>query len=137
MKLENKKGFIAKVLGVGKGRIILNNLRLAEIKEALTRQDIKDLFASGAISIREIKGRKMIVKRRTRRRYGSIKQPAVNKKRVYMIITRKLRAYISELLKGEKLTKEQYLGLRKEIRASNFKNKAHLKEVLKIRGIKQ
>ena len=103
MKLENKKDFASNVLGAGKGRIIFNKSRLSEIKEAMTRQDIRDLFASGAISIAEIKGRKKIEKRLTRRRAGSRRQPAIDKKRQYIITTRKLRAYLSELRKAEKI----------------------------------
>jgi len=136
MKLENKKKFAAKVLGVGKGRIILNKSRLSEVKEAMTRQDIKDLFDSGAISIAEIKGRRKVEKRVTRRRAGSRKQPAINKKMLYVITTRKLRAYVSELRKNEKITKEQFLKLRNEIRASTFKDKAHFKERIRLIGVK-
>ena len=132
MKLENKKEFAAKVLGIGKGRIVFNKLRLAEIKEAMTRQDIKDLHNDGAIAIKEIKGRKKIVRRRTRRRVGSRKKSIVNKKRIYMTITRKLRSYIAELRKAEKITYEQYLMLRREIRAHNFKDKSRMKERLKL-----
>jgi len=137
MKLENKKSFAAKVLGVGKGRIVFNNLRLAEIKEAMTRQDVKDLFNQGAISVREIKGRSKIEHRKTRRRAGSKRQPNIDKKRVYMTITRKLRNYAAELRKAEKITPEQFLALRKEIRAHNFKDKFHFKERIKMFGGKK
>lgn len=137
MKLENKKDFIAKVLGVGKGRIILNKSRLSEIKEAMTRQDIKDLFNDNAILIREIRGRRKIERRTTRRRAGSRRQPVIDKKMQYMIITRKLRSYVAELRKAEKLTREQFIKLRQEIKASSFKDKAHLKERIKLLGAKK
>ncbi|MBS3065821.1 hypothetical protein J4229_02120 [Candidatus Pacearchaeota archaeon] len=136
MKLENKKDFASNVLGAGKGRIIFNKSRLSEIKEAMTRQDIRDLFASGAISIAEIKGRKKIEKRLTRRRAGSRRQPAIDKKRQYIITTRKLRAYLSELRKAEKITEEHFHKLRKEIRASSFRDKGHMKERIKLMGDK-
>src|SRR3989344_3052553 len=134
MKLENKKDFASNVLGAGKGRIIFNKSRLSEIKEAMTRQDIRDLFASGAISIAEIKGRKKIEKRLTRRRAGSRRQPAIDKKRQYIITTRKLRAYLSELRKAEKITEEHFHKLRKEISASSFISKGHMKERIKLMG---
>ncbi len=132
MKLDKKKAFISKVLGVGKGRIVLNRNRLADIKEAMTRQDIIDLLNDNAIFIRDIKGRKAIVKRTTRRRKGSIKLPVKNSKRKYIILTRKLRGYISELRKAETLPEERYQKLRREIRASLFKSKSHLKERIKL-----
>ena len=55
MKLDKKKAFVAKVLGIGKGRVVLNKNRLADIKEAMTRQDIIDLLNDNAKFIREIK----------------------------------------------------------------------------------
>ena len=45
MKLDKKKTIAARVLNVGKDRVWFNPERLQEIKEAITRQDIKDLIA--------------------------------------------------------------------------------------------
>ena len=128
MKLDGKKDFAARVLGVGKGRIAFNNLRLADIKEALTRQDIIDLCGDGAIIIKEIRGRAKKEKRKTRKRAGSFRHKSKKGKDEYMIITRKSRAYIQELREHESITEEQYQKLRKEIRARMFKDKVHLKE---------
>ena len=49
MNLEKKKALAAKILHVGKERIVFNSERLAEIKESITRQDIRDLFANKSI----------------------------------------------------------------------------------------
>ena len=130
MNLEKKRTLASKTLGVGRERIVLNNERLAEVKEAITRQDIRDLFANGAISIKEVKGRARIQSRKTRRRFGSIKKKIKNGKQKYVILTRKLRAYVKELLDQEIITKEQYLTLRKQIRASIFRSKSHMKEII-------
>jgi len=130
MNLKKKKALAAHTLGVGKARIIMNEERLLEIKEAITRQDIRDLFANKSISIKPVKGRMKKQKRRTRRRFGSIKKKIKRGKYHYVIRTRKFRAYIKELLDQEKITKEQYKKLRKQIRASMFRSKAHLKEIL-------
>lgn len=130
MNLNKKRNLAAKTFEVGKDRIIFNNERLTEIKEAITRQDIRDLYASGAISIKPIKGRKTIVKRRTRRRHGSVKKKIKNGKQNYVKITRKLRAYANELRKQEGITEDQYQTLRKQIRASIFRSKSHFKEIM-------
>lgn len=132
MKLDKKKRLAASTLGVGLGRITFNVNRLDEIKEAITKQDIRDLFGNGAIMVKEIRGSRTAVKEKRRRRgQGSIRKKARNKKREYMIITRKLRAFIVELLKHESISKERYVQLRKEIRAHSFKSKSHLKERIK------
>jgi len=49
MKLDLKKNLAAKTLKVGRDRVQFDNTRLEEIKEAITRQDIRDLATSGAI----------------------------------------------------------------------------------------
>src|SRR3989338_6904131 len=103
MNLEKKKILAARTLGVGKERIIFNIERLSEIKEAITKQDIRELFNNKAIFVKEIKGRKKIEKRRSRRRKGSIKKTIKRSKEKYMILARKLRAYLFELRRKELL----------------------------------
>ncbi len=130
MKLNTKKLLAVKTLGVGKGRIVFNRERLEEIKDAITKQDIRDLIESGAIIIRENNGRRTVLRRRTRRRAGSVRKKVNQSKREYVIRTRKLRAYLVELLLHGKISKEQYKILRTQIKASIFRSKAHLKEHL-------
>jgi large subunit ribosomal protein L19e len=130
MKLEKKKAFVAKVLGIGQARIIFNTTRLNDIKEAITRQDVRELVAQKAIIIRNIIGRKTIVKNESRRRAGSVRKRAVDSKRQYIIITRKLRSYLSHMKIQGKLTHDQYAKLRREIRARGFKSLAQMKECI-------
>ena len=128
MQLNKKKDLAARTLGVGSERIIFNLGKLAEIKEAITKQDIRDLFQSKAIMIKEIKGRKKIILRKRRRRAGSIKKKIKAGKKEYIITTRKLRRHASELRKKNIINYENYLKLRKEIRARIFRDRAHFKE---------
>ena len=128
MQLNKKKELASRVLGIGKKRIIFNKEALDEVKEALTKQDIRDLVKAGSIFVKEVSGTKKNVKRTTRRRAGSVKKKVNTRKRDYMIITRKLRAFISEIRKHGTISSEEYWKLRKEIRAKDFKSKAHMKE---------
>src|SRR3989344_8771257 len=128
MKLDKKKVLAAKVLGVGKGRVIFNKERLDEIKEAITKQDIRELFDAGTISVAQIIGKRVIERRKTRRRMGSIRKKVKSGKRIYIKRTRKLRSYIAELKKHGEITSEQYITLRKQIRASIYRNKTHMRE---------
>ncbi|PIN90837.1 hypothetical protein COU60_00650 [Candidatus Pacearchaeota archaeon CG10_big_fil_rev_8_21_14_0_10_34_76] len=128
MNIGKKRELIARTLGVGKARVRLNKERLDELKDAITRQDVRDLLDAKAIMINDPKGRRTQIKRKTRRRKGSIKKKVNNRKEEYMIITRKLRAYIKELRRKDKLSSEDYIKLRKEIRARDFKSKAQIKE---------
>ena len=94
----------------------------------MTKQDIKDLKAGVAIMIKEIKGRKKIIKRKTRRRAGSRKKKVNSSKQKYVKLTRKLRSYLSFLKSQNKISQEDFIKLRKEIRASSFKSLSQMKE---------
>lgn len=130
MQLAKKKILASKVLGVGKDRIIFKTENLNEIKEAITRQDIKDLHKAGAILVREVSGRKTIVKRKHRRRTGKVKLKVNQSKREYVMLTRKLRKFSKHMLKTGKINKEQYRELRKKIKGKKFKSKRNLQENL-------
>ena len=128
MNLAKKKQLAARTLNVGKERILFNTQRLEDIKEAITKQDIKDLKEDKAIIIKEIKGRRKHLKRKTRRRVGTKKKNPNTKKKEYVIITRKLRRYLSALKNQGKISQENFLALRKEIRTRAFNSLAQLKE---------
>lgn len=134
--LNKRKKLAARVFGVGIERICFDVSRLEEIKEAITKQDIKDLFSSGAITIKEIKGRKTNVKRKTKRGPGKIKRKIKPGKRQYIYHVRKLRRHIQELRTQEKLSEDKYQELRIKIKAREFKDKNHLKEYISSGEIK-
>ncbi|MDO8508416.1 MAG: 50S ribosomal protein L19e [Nanoarchaeota archaeon] len=128
MKLNKKKELAARTLHVGKNRIVFNLQRLDEIKEAITKQDIKDLVNSHAIIVKEVKGRMKKPQRKTRIRQGSRRKKIVDKKREYIIITRKLRNYLAVLKRQGLILPEKYSTLRKEIRARTVKSLSQMKE---------
>lgn len=130
MNLQNKKELAARALGVGKKRIIFNQEGLPEIKEAITKQDIFSLVEEGIISLKPITGRKKKEKRKTKKGPGKIKKKIKQRKQTYVKITRKLRAYIKQLKNSGKIDIETYRDVRKKIKMSTFKSKAHLREYL-------
>jgi large subunit ribosomal protein L19e len=130
MNLARKKELAAKVLKVGKNRILFNEENLAEIKEAITRADIQDLHNSGAITIKPVGGRKKITKRKNRRRTGKVKKKVNNRKQEYVIITRKLRKFTRGLVRTGAIDKDKSNEIRKQIRSRRFRSKRHLKETL-------
>jgi len=131
MKLDLKKKLAANTLKVGKDKVKFDNSRLDEIKEAITRQDIRDLKASGVIYIKQPLGRKKNVKRKHRRRVGKVKKKVKTRKQDYVKMTRKLRNYLKELKKQGKIESEDYKDMRKKIRNRIYKSKRNLKENLK------
>ena len=130
MNLKSKKELSARALKVGKERIMFVHERRDEIKEAITKQDIKDLVADGAIKIKEIKGRKSKPKKHKKRTSGNIRKNVNKRKKEYVIMTRKLRNYAGEMLKSGKISKDEVKELRKKIRNRYFKSKAHMREYM-------
>lgn len=130
MNLKTKKRLAAKTLGVGKRRIIFNPDSLADIKEAITKQDIKSLFDEGIISIKPEKGRKKIKKRKTKRGPGKTRLKIKKRKQEYVKLTRKLRKYLKELNSRGDINKELYYNLRTKIKMRTFKSRAQFKEYI-------
>lgn len=131
MNLKKKKTLAARVLEVGRDRITFIQSRLSEIKEAITKQDIRDLHRDGAIIVKEISGRRKKEKRLRKRSYGHIKKKINKRKENYVVLTRKLRRYIEELKDSKKISKEEGNNLRKKIKGKMFKSKTHFKEHLR------
>ncbi len=127
MNLKKKKALAARTFGVGLRRIEFIEPRIEEIKEAITKQDIRDLQKDGAIVIKNIKGRKKGVKKRNRS-VGNVRKKVNKRKEEYVKMTRKLRKYVSEI-RG-KLTENERKDIRKKIRNKFFKSKSHLKEYI-------
>lgn len=128
MNLRNKKELAARALKVGKERIVFVHERKEEIKEAITKQDIKDLHQDGAIKVKEISGRKKVVGRKRKRGPGNIRKKVNTRKRDYVIMTRKLREYVKNLRERGELSVEEAKDIRKKIRNKTFKSKANLKD---------
>jgi len=135
MNLSKKKSLAARALNVGKDRVFFSAGRLEEIKEAITKQDIKDLYKEGIIKIKNIKGRKTNIKKRRRRSTGNIRKKVNKRKKNYVIMTRKLRSYVSELKKQDRINADDSKEIRKKIRNKSFRSKAHLRE--HIGGLKK
>ncbi len=133
MNLRKKTELAARTLKVGKNRVKFEEPRLEEIKDAITKQDIKDLVVDGAIVIKTIGGRKKI-KKKIRRSTGNIRKKINTRKKDYVIMTRKLRRYVAEMKKQGKLSKEDSDDIRKKIRNKKYSSLANLK--LYIGGLK-
>ena len=129
MNLGKKKSLASRTLKVGKERIRFLASRLKDIKEAITKQDIHDLKKDGAIMVKEVGGRKKVVKS-TSRSPGNIRKKVNVRKQTYVIMTRKLRRYVLEMKKQGKVSQEEFIDIRKKIRNRAFKSKANLKDYI-------
>ena len=128
MNLRKKRALAARTFGVGIDRIEFLQPRLDEIKEAITKQDIRDLQKDGAIRIKNVKGRKRKMIKSKKKTTGNIRKKLNKRKKVYVILTRKLRKHLAE--NKEKVTKKEKEDIRKKIRNKFFRSRSHLKEYL-------
>src|SRR3989338_2245376 len=129
MNLSKKKELAKRAFGIGKDRIIFVESRLDEIKDAITKQDMRDLRGSGAIIIKEASGRRG-AKNKGRRGAGKIIKSTKIRKKDYVVLTRKLRKHIAEIKRSGEITKDKLDDTRKKIRNRIFRSKAHLREHL-------
>jgi len=128
MDLGKKKSLAARTFGVGESRITFVKPRLEEIKEAITKQDIRDLYKDGAIKIKNVKGRKTIARKKKKRTTADIRKKVNKRKKNYVLLTRKLRKHLAEM-KG-KITDKERKDIRKKIRNKFFRSKSHMKEYI-------
>ena len=130
MNLRSKKQLAAKTFGVGKARIAFVNERIEEIKEAITKQDMRNLQKDGAIIIKEIKGRSKNINKKKKKGMGNVRIKVNTRKRDYVILTRKLRKVLADKKSKGEIDRKEIKEIRKKIRNKMFKSKVHLKEYM-------
>jgi len=133
MNLAKKKKLAERTFKVGKKRIVFLKSGLEDIKDAITKQDMRDRYEEGTIIIKEKKGRTKIRKRK-KRTAGNVRKRVKKRKQQYATITRKLRGYVLELKKQGRISNEEAKDLRKKIRNRIFRSKSHLKEYVGDQG---
>lgn len=133
MDLSKKKKLAKRTLGVGEDRIVFLESRIDEIKDAITKQDIRDLQKSGAIIVKEIKGRRSSKKIKRGRSAGNVRKKIKDRKRNYVIMTRKLRAHLKSLGSSKEISKEEMKKIKKRIKNKDFKSKVHINEYMEGR----
>lgn len=138
MKLTNQKRIAAKLLKVGINRVLFDETKLKEIKEAITKEDIRALIKDGAIKARQKKGissfrsKKIKIQKRKGRKQGigsrgGRRKARLSKKRRWMQKVRAQRKLI-KLLKNKKLiTTLTYSKLCKKVKGNFFRSRRHIK----------
>ena len=138
MKLNTQKALAAKLLDCSKKRVIFDTERLEEIKEAITKADLRGLIKDEAISAKPIKknSRGRARKRQEQRRKGKQKGHATRKgkktarapkKMVWMRKIRNQRKFIKLLKDKEIINKEINSDLRSKAKGGFFRSKRHIK----------
>jgi len=138
MKLTVQKRLAASVLRCSPKRVKLMAERIPDIKEAITKADIRALVSEGVISKVQEKGvsrvrarhkaeqRKKGLQRGPGKRKGK-KTSIVSRKEAWMTKIRAQRTFLAELKEKSLLDAAAYKNLYRKSKGGFFRNKRHIK----------
>jgi len=138
MNLSNQKRLSAEIMGCGKNKVWFDESRLDEIKEAITKADLRKLVSELAIQKKahdgnsRVRARKRIIQRRKGRQQGAGTRKGkasarLPRKQKWMILVRGLRGFIKELKTNDLISKKTYRQLYLKIKGGFFRSKRHVK----------
>jgi len=138
MNLSVQKRMAASILKAGKNRIIFDNSKLNEIKEAITKRDIRNLINSGVIKLDQKHGfssfriNKLRAQKRKGKRKGlgsrkGKKTARLGRKKKWMIKVRVQRKFLKYLKQNKLISIHVYRKIYKMIKSDVFRSKRHLK----------
>ena len=146
MNLANHRRIRAEVMKVGKNRVWFDKKQLAEIKEAITKQDIRTLVSKNVIQARpevgnsRVRARKRILQRRKGRQQGKgtrkgKRTARLSRKGAWMVHVRSQRRFIKELKSKNLIDVSTYRNLYGKVKGHYFRNKRHIKLYLTERHL--
>ena len=145
MKLKIQKRLAAQILKSSESNIWLDSTRLDEIKEAITKADVKSLIKDKAIRVKKIRGTSKFrirkvqkQKSKGRRRGPGSKKSSVNaritKKRRWINHVRMQRVFLQNLRDNGVIDKTSYRSLYMKSKGGFFRSKRHLKIYIQDHG---
>ncbi|MFH1174688.1 MAG: 50S ribosomal protein L19e [archaeon] len=146
MKLTVQKRLAAGILGCSPKRVVFHTERLDEIKEAITREDIRGLVADGAIirtnaqGVSRARANKRLVQYRKGRRKGQGSQKGkatarLNAKTDWIHRVRLQRAFLANLKEKGFISKAATREVYTKIKGGFFRNKRHVKLFMEEKGL--
>ena len=138
MKLTSQRRIAAQTLKCGQGRIWFDQNRLEEIKQAITKADIKHLIQDHAVQKRPEVGvshgrfRKRMIQRRKGRQHGmgtrkGKKSARLSPKKDWTRRIRTQRSFLKLLRDKNLVTRTVYHMLYKKAKGGFFRSKRHIK----------
>lgn len=138
MKLDTQKRLAAAILKCSPKRIKFDPARLQDIKEAITKADLKELIGEKSITRVPARGvsRGRARARAEQRRKGLQKGPGSRKSKITARITKKdawikkiriQRDFVKELRDKKIIAPETYKNLYRKVKGGFFRSKRHIK----------
>lgn len=137
MKLTSQRRIAAKLLKVGKNRVHFDQEKLGEIKEAITKADIRSLINEKTIKAKPIKGISRYRARKTKkqkskgRRKGpgsrkGTRKARLSKKKRWMLKVRAQRKFINELKEKKQIESKVFRNIYKKVSGNYFRSRRHI-----------
>lgn len=136
VNVKFQKRIAAKILKVGITKVWLDPNHLKEIKEAITKADIRKLIKKSYIKTKEdfLKWR-WKEKRGKRVRKGG-KYSIISRKRRWILRIRPIRRFLKELKQKGIIDNQTFKELYRLAKGGMFRHTGHLKKYLEQKGIK-
>jgi len=138
MNLKVQKKLAAGVFKCSPKKVSFDNDRLDDLKESITKTDIRSLIQEGAIKLKATKGpsrvraRKRLVQKRKGRRQGpgtrkGKKGARLTKKAVRITTMRSQRSFLKELREKKIIPTITYRSLYLKVKGGFFRSVRHIK----------
>jgi len=134
-----QKRLAADIMKVGQSRIAMDPEHLEDIKNAITRRDIKKMISKGYIKVKRSKiKRPKLYQKKKKRGPGSKKgssRAKFTKKERWMQTVRPLRKMLKELRDKGKIDTRTYRKTYLLVKSGMFRSRSHMKLYLKQKGV--
>jgi len=146
MELKVQKRITSSLYGVGKNRIKFDQDSLSEIKEAITKKDIRSLVKDKKIIIEQknsssrFRARKRITQRRKGRQKGKGSRKGTStsrlpRKKRWILKIRSQRKFLKILKEKKLIDSKVYRQLYMQSKSGFFRSKSHLKTYIIERNL--
>lgn len=146
MRLKNQRRISAQILKVGTGKVWFNPEKLSEIKEAITKSDIRSLMSAGTIKAKKIplqsksRTRALRAKKRNGLRIGKGSRKGkrtarLSRKRAWINRIRTQRTFLRLLKEKKLLDNKTSREMMAKAKGGFFRNKRHIKIYLQENGV--
>lgn len=138
MNLKKKRRIAGTLLKAGSKRVWFNPDKLTEIKEAITKGDMRNLIMDGSVRVKPKRGnsrfrlRETLVQKRKGRRQGPGTRKGkatsrLSRKDEWMNRIRKQREFLKVLKDKKVVDNQKYRELRQKAKGGFFRSKRHIK----------
>ncbi|MGV8171088.1 MAG: 50S ribosomal protein L19e [Candidatus Woesearchaeota archaeon] len=138
MDLKVQKRLAAQIFDCSPDRVVFDNDRLEDIKQAITKRDLKLLMGDGAITKKpgnftsKFRSRKLALQKHKGRRKGEGSKKGkfgarFKPKRTWMNLIRIQREFLKLLLDNNIITRQAYRELYLKSKGGYFRSKRHIK----------